>query len=33
MRAVKMDLRIWVRNNATPIYFTPGVGLRCGGGD
>ncbi|MEW6400567.1 MAG: SUMF1/EgtB/PvdO family nonheme iron enzyme [Chloroflexota bacterium] len=24
-----MDLRIWVRNNATPIYFSPGVGFRC----
>lgn len=25
----KMDLRIWVRNNATPAYFSPGVGFRC----
>ena len=24
-----MDLRIWVRNNATPSYFSPGVGFRC----
>jgi iron(II)-dependent oxidoreductase len=24
-----MDLRIWSRNNATPIYFSPGVGFRC----
>ena len=24
-----MDLRIWVRNNATPTYFSPGVGFRC----
>lgn len=24
-----MDLRIWVRNNATPIYVSPGVGFRC----
>jgi len=24
-----MDLRLWVRNNATPIYFSPGVGFRC----
>ena len=24
-----MDLRIWVRNNATPTYFNPGVGFRC----
>ena len=30
----KMDLRIWVRNNATPTYFSPGVGFRCAqGGD
>jgi formylglycine-generating enzyme required for sulfatase activity len=29
-----MDLRIWVRNNATPTYYSPGVGFRCarGGG-
>jgi formylglycine-generating enzyme required for sulfatase activity len=25
----EMDLRIWVRNNATPEYFSPGVGFRC----
>lgn len=25
----EMDLRIWVRNNATPSYFSPGVGFRC----
>ena len=24
-----MDLRIWVRNNAPPMYFSPGVGFRC----
>jgi formylglycine-generating enzyme required for sulfatase activity len=24
-----MDLRVWVRNNATPSYFSPGVGFRC----
>ena len=24
-----MDLRLWVRNNATPAYFSPGVGFRC----
>ena len=24
-----MDLRIWVRNNAAPTYFSPGVGFRC----
>ena len=24
-----MDLRIWVRNKATPTYFSPGVGFRC----
>ena len=24
-----MDLRLWVRNNATPTYFSPGVGFRC----
>ncbi len=23
------DLRIWVRNSATPTYFSPGVGFRC----
>lgn len=27
-----MDLRIWVRNNATPTYFSPGVGFRCARG-
>ncbi len=25
----EMDLRIWVRNNATPTYYSPGVGFRC----
>ncbi len=25
----EMDLRIWVTNNATPTYFSPGVGFRC----
>lgn len=25
----EMDLRIWVRNNATPTYTSPGVGFRC----
>ena len=25
----EMDLRIWVRNSATPTYFSPGVGFRC----
>ncbi|MBI9044719.1 MAG: SUMF1/EgtB/PvdO family nonheme iron enzyme [Anaerolineaceae bacterium] len=24
-----VDLRIWVRNNSTPTYFSPGVGFRC----
>jgi formylglycine-generating enzyme required for sulfatase activity len=24
-----MDVRIWVRNNATPTYYSPGVGFRC----
>jgi formylglycine-generating enzyme required for sulfatase activity len=24
-----MDLRVWVRNNATPTYTSPGVGFRC----
>lgn len=24
-----MDLRIWVRNSATPTYYSPGVGFRC----
>ncbi|NJD60886.1 MAG: hypothetical protein C3F13_06230 [Anaerolineales bacterium] len=29
-----MDLRIWVRNNATPTYYSPAVGFRCArGGD
>ncbi len=27
-----MDLRLWVRNNATPTYFSPGVGFRCARG-
>jgi sulfatase modifying factor 1 len=26
---MEMDLRIWVSNNATPTYFSPGVGFRC----
>ena len=25
----EMDLRVWVRNNATPTYTSPGVGFRC----
>ncbi|GAB4421701.1 MAG: hypothetical protein Kow002_10760 [Anaerolineales bacterium] len=25
----EMDLRVWVRNNATPTYVSPGVGFRC----
>jgi len=25
----EIDLRVWVRNNATPTYFSPGVGFRC----
>lgn len=25
----EMDLRIWVRNSATPVYASPGVGFRC----
>ncbi len=25
----EMDLRVWTRNNATPTYFSPGVGFRC----
>lgn len=25
----EMDLRLWVRNNATPSYVSPGVGFRC----
>ena len=25
----EMDLRLWVRNNAAPTYFSPGVGFRC----
>jgi formylglycine-generating enzyme required for sulfatase activity len=25
----EMDLRTWVRNNATPTYYSPGVGFRC----
>jgi len=24
-----VDLRIWVKNNATPTYVSPGVGFRC----
>ena len=24
-----MDVRVWVRNNATPTYYSPGVGFRC----
>jgi len=24
-----MDVRLWVRNNATPTYYSPGVGFRC----
>jgi formylglycine-generating enzyme required for sulfatase activity len=24
-----MDLRLWVRNNATPTYYSPGAGFRC----
>jgi len=23
------DLRVWVRNSAPPVYFSPGVGFRC----
>jgi len=23
------ELRVWIRNNATPTYFSPGVGFRC----
>lgn len=25
----EMDLRLWVTNNATPTYYSPGVGFRC----
>jgi formylglycine-generating enzyme required for sulfatase activity len=25
----EMDLRLWVRNSATPSYSSPGVGFRC----
>jgi len=25
----EMDVRLWVRNNATPTYYSPGVGFRC----
>jgi formylglycine-generating enzyme required for sulfatase activity len=25
----EMDLRLWVSINATPTYFSPGVGFRC----
>ncbi len=24
-----MDLRLWVRNSAPPMYYSPGVGFRC----
>lgn len=24
-----VDLRLWVRNNATPAYYSPGTGFRC----
>lgn len=24
-----MDLRVWVRNSAPPMYYSPGVGFRC----
>lgn len=24
-----MDLRVWVRNSAPPMYFSPGAGFRC----
>lgn len=24
-----LDLRLWVRNNATPTYYSPGAGFRC----
>jgi formylglycine-generating enzyme len=24
-----MDLRLWVRDNDTPVYFSPSVGFRC----
>jgi formylglycine-generating enzyme required for sulfatase activity len=27
-----MDLRIWVKNNATPTYYSPDVGFRCARG-
>ncbi len=27
-----MDLRLWVRNNATPTYYSPDVGFRCARG-
>ncbi len=23
------NLRVWARNNATPVYFGPGIGFRC----
>ena len=23
------NLRVWTRNNATPTYYSPGVGFRC----
>jgi len=25
----EMDLRLWVRNSAPPMYYSPGVGFRC----
>lgn len=25
----EMNLRAWVTNNATPVYYSPGVGFRC----
>jgi formylglycine-generating enzyme required for sulfatase activity len=27
-----MDLRLWVRNNATPTYYSPDIGFRCARG-
>jgi formylglycine-generating enzyme required for sulfatase activity len=24
-----MDLRIWVRNSAPPMYYAPDIGFRC----
>jgi formylglycine-generating enzyme required for sulfatase activity len=23
------NLRVWMRNNATPTYYRPGIGFRC----